>query len=116
MLPVNSTVLASEGNTAELSVFAAADPPLSSDEIMWFSPRGELIVSEDRMTFDNSSKTLVLRNVSLEDSGSYRVEIRREVVTFFFRTLAETNITLDVHGEWNLTSSCNLTLKWNTFL
>ena len=88
------------GGTAELSIYAAGDPPLSSREIRWRNPRGDIITQDSRITLHNSNKRLVVRNATLEDSGSYRVEIYREVLTVIFRVLAETTVKLDVQCEY----------------
>ncbi len=99
MCPVDPNPEVVSGNTAELSVYAAGYPPLNSAEIRWRNPKGELISLDSRVSLHNSNKRLVVRNAGLSDSGSYTIEIYREVITAVFRVLAETVVQLDVHGK-----------------
>ena len=97
--PADPTPEVVSGGTVNLEVYAAGDPPLSSTEIRWFNPRGELIVADSRVSLHDSNKRLLVQNAGLADSGTYRVDIYREVLTAVFLTLAETTVELNVHGK-----------------
>ena len=101
MCPIDPTIEVVSGGTISLEVYAAGDPPLSSTDIRWFNPRGELIMGDSRVLFRDSNKRLLVQNASLADSGTYRIDIYRGEV------LAETTVELNVHGEYRLVVICS---------
>ena len=68
---------------------------MRTDEVVWHSPSGETITSssDPRISLHDSNTRLVIRNVELGDSGTYQVNIRREI------TVASATIELNVLGE-----------------
>ena len=77
MCPVEPTREVIEGGTVDLRVYADGDPDLSSSEIRWHNPRGELITGDSRVSLHDTNKRLVVRQASLEDSGTYIVDVYR---------------------------------------
>ena len=98
---MQDTYSVSTGGTAELNVYAEAEPPLNSNEIRWRNPRGELLrpFQDARITFSRSSRQLVLRAVTMGDAGRYRAEIYREVSLDVFQVVAEASIQLNIQGS-----------------
>ena len=114
MCPVDSDPEVIVGSTAELGIYADSDPPLSESEreIRWHSPRGEAIVpsQEGRVVLNETSKELTVHNVSLEDSGTYTIDIHSEG-----EVLATATAELNVHGEYIVGCPCllEIRLQWN---
>ena len=100
MVPSAATTYATFGRTANLNVYAAADPPLKDYEIRWRNPWGDLIVPDIRISLTNSNKRLVLRNVYEGDAGRYTAEVHREMLSGSFTTLAEVHTSLVVRGKY----------------
>ena len=82
----------------ESSLYVAGDPPIASREIIWSRGNGTAIITDTRVSLTDSNKRLMIRNVNLDDSGVYRVDIRRQVTALAFRNLATTVIVLEVNG------------------
>ena len=99
MNPVQASVEVILGSTAELGVYAAAEPPLYSYEIEW-KRSDSTPLPTDRISLSDSHFQLVIRNVNLQDSGVYLIEVVREVAPVAFQVLASTTIFLDVHGKY----------------
>ena len=57
-------------------------------------------MSDERISFHNENTRLVMGSVSLEDSGTYSVAIRKETSTGVFSTVASTSVELIVYGEY----------------
>lgn len=100
MCPVEPSEEARLGMTAPLQVYVAGDPPVASHEIMWSRMDGTAIMTDARVSLTDSNKRLLIRNIRLEDSGMYRVDIRRQITALSFRNLATAVIDLDVHGKF----------------
>ena len=83
----------------QLLVYAAGDPPINSQEIVWTRGDGRAVVTDTRVSLTRSNKRLLIQNVGLEDSGIYHVKIIRQITALEIRTLATTVIHLDVHGN-----------------
>ena len=99
VLAVDPIIGAVQGDTAELQVYAAADPPLASHEILWYQEGGMAIDTDKRLSLMDSNKRLLIHNVNMKDSGVYRVDIQRQITTLAIRILATTFVYLDVQGN-----------------
>ena len=94
VIPVQAFVEVILGSTAELNIYAEGDPPLASHEIEWKRSDGTQVLNDNRVFLHDSNYRLVIRNVTLQDSGVYWIEIVRESAP------ASTTIDLDVHGKF----------------
>ena len=65
------------GSNVSLGVFAAGNPPLSTNEIVWYglNRNGNQITSGGRFQLQNGNTILVISNVELTDRGTYRIDI-----------------------------------------
>ena len=99
MCPVEPSKEVRLGNTVPLEVYVAGDPPISRTEILWTRGDGTAIITNTRVSLTDSHKRLLIRNVRLEDSGMYHIDIRRQITALIFRNLATAVIDLDVHGK-----------------
>lgn len=84
------------GTDVDLRVYADADPPLVSGEIIWHRPNGDDISNGSKFSILDSEKRLRIQSASLEDSGTYRIDITRQIGPTTFSTLATATIKLDV--------------------
>lgn len=98
VFPVEPIQEVALGGTAQIQVYAAGDPPLMSHEIIWKRGDETTIVTDTRISLNNENKQLLILNVELEDGGTYRIDIRRQITALRFEVLATTFIFLDVHG------------------
>ena len=94
VIPVQGSVEVILGSTAELNIYAEGDPPLASNEIEWERSDGTQVLNDTRVFLHDSNYRLVIQNVTLQDSGVYRIEIVRESAP------ASTTIDLDVQGKF----------------
>ena len=97
--PVQASEEVTLGLTAELSIYAEAEPPLASHEIEWKRSDGTPVSTDSRVSLHDSNYRLVIRNVNLQDSGVYRIEIVRETGPVVYQVLASTAIDLNVYGK-----------------
>ena len=84
---------------AELSVFVSTiDGPLPDSRIDWYWPNGNKILSTNpRVTFQTSSRRLILSGLTTDDTGSYVCKALHIVGSDFFRR--STAVQLKVFGE-----------------
>ena len=100
MCAVESSYDINLGGTAELCVYEAGDPPLTSEEIIWRGPDGQEVMNvEGKTSLQDKNTRLVIRNVELADSGTYTISVEREISLGEFRTFANTATELNVQGK-----------------
>lgn len=80
ILPVKPTYVAFENTNVSLMVYVAGYPEikLTSDIIVWNNPGNMRLPNQ--MLLDNN-KTLMIQGVSISDSGTYMVNLRRHVIS-----------------------------------
>ena len=95
------------GGTICLSVYVAMFSPVRS-EISWYKPRANKLTSEGRLLLTDGNKTLIIRNVEIEDGGTYIIEYKQPFISLRF-LVATATINLVVTGEhlksWNIVSN-----------
>lgn len=94
--PVKSRESVTAGTDTDLRVYADADPPLETGEIIWIRPNGDNVINGSRFSLHESGKRLRMQSAGLEDSGTYRINIRRLIRPATYSILATTTIELDV--------------------
>ena len=102
MCPVEPSKEVRLGHIVQLQVYVAGDPPIGSTEIIWSRGNGTAIITDTRVSLTDSNERLLIRNVRLEDSGMYRIDIRRQISALAFRNRATAVIDLDVHGKYTI--------------
>ena len=82
-----------------LEVDVAGEPPVESTDIHWSKGNNEFTIDNNKRIFPaNSNKWLVVRNYTLEDSGTYHIAISRGREN---QALASTHINFVVVGKYN---------------
>ena len=100
LCPVKSSETVVLGEMINLRVYADADPPLNSSEIIWTRPNGATVTTDaERFALLDSNKRLRIENTTLEDAGVYRIEIIRMISFTEYVLFAATTIDLDVQGK-----------------
>lgn len=94
IIPVEATYNITQGGNVSLEVYADGNPVIMSNEIQWTNPQGNTITPGGRYLFLNGNKHLIIQRAMLEDGGTFRVNIVREM-----SDTVSTTIELDVHGK-----------------
>ena len=92
----NYEIALGSGGVALLKVFAAGNPPLRVNEIVWYGPNRNRITSGGRFQLLNGNTILVISNVQLTDRGTYRIDICRTIIVLQSCVQATTTIVLNV--------------------
>lgn len=83
IIPVMASASVVSGDSVDLSVHVDGDPPVSSAEITWTSPRGDLLnTTRSGVHLHRGGKQLSIEVVKLADSGTYHISITRSTTTF----------------------------------
>ena len=88
------------GGNVVLRIFAAANPPLRSNEVKWYANSTEReIVTGERFQLLDGNRRLSIMNVQLADNGIYRVDICRVIIPLSSCVQARTFIEVNVFGK-----------------
>lgn len=98
MIPVVASGVSVLGKSAELRVFADADPALQVDEIVWTTPIGEWVRNGSKFRLTDLGRRLVISNMGLGEHGQFEVSIIRRSLRGVFTAVASAFITTQIHG------------------
>ena len=102
-----------------LEVYVAGITPITPEEIIWYKPEKNQLISGGRLSFVNGRKTLIIRNVEIEDEGTYHIFIHQRPPFLTYYLTANSVINLDVNGKhlksWHTVSNQHANIISNEY-